>query len=68
MPRTLSRPELVELAERILELKLAGEELDKAVALFKENVKDEAVLDLVFWSDEQITAEELVARGLEEER
>ena len=60
----LSRAELVALADRIIRLESTGSTLDEWIATFKANVADPSVLDLVFWSDAPITAEELVERGL----
>jgi hypothetical protein len=68
MPQRLSRAELVELADNILNLREKGPKLDEWVSTFKENVEDPSVIDQVFWSDEPITAEELVERGLNPRR
>ena len=64
MTRRLTRDELVDLADSIIKQEVIGEDLDRAVALFKENIKDPSVLDLIFWSDDPISAEEVVERGL----
>jgi hypothetical protein len=60
----LSRDELVALAGRIIRLEANGRQLDEWVATFKDNVADPSALDLVFWSNDPLTPEQLVDRAL----
>lgn len=60
----LNREELIELVKQICEAEGTEEEIDSMIDLLEQNVPHPEVSDLIFWSNEELTAEEIVDRAL----
>ncbi len=64
MTQKLSREELVRLVEKIIRVEGTEEEIDAMLDLFGRSVPDPEAERLIYWSDEDLTAEEIVDRAL----
>ncbi|MEC3838659.1 hypothetical protein [Bacillus amyloliquefaciens] len=59
-----SKEELVSLVKKIMNPELEDEVIGKYIDLLEENVPHPAPSDLIFWSDEEYTAEQIVEIAL----
>ncbi len=64
MENRLSREQLIELVQKIMKAEGTEEELDRWQILLKANVADPEVSDLIFYSDVELSPEEVVDRAL----
>jgi hypothetical protein len=64
MERRMSRDELVELVGKILACEGSEEELDEWQDLLEQNVPHPEVSDLMYYSDREMTPEEIVDEAL----
>ncbi len=64
MAEKLSRDELVQLVNKIANVDGTEEEIDQMLATLEANVIDPNVSDLMFYSDEELSPEEIVDRAL----
>ncbi len=60
----MSKEELVSLVKKIMNPELEDEVIGKYIDLLEENVPHPAPSDLIFWSDEKYTAEQIVEIAL----
>lgn len=64
MAQRLSREELIELVEKIRRVENSEEEIDAMLDLLEWNVPDPEVSNLIYWSKEDLTSEQIVDRAL----
>lgn len=60
----MSKEELVSLVKKIMNPELEDEVISKYIDLLEENVPHPAPSDLIFWSEEEYTAEQIVEIAL----
>ena len=60
----LSKDELVELVRKISAAEGTEEEIDAMLHTLEKNVPHPAVSDLIFWSEEELTPEQIVEKAL----
>jgi hypothetical protein len=60
----LSKNELIQLVEKIMNTVGTEEELDEMLLLLKGSVPHPEVSDLIFWNDKDLTAEEIINEAL----
>ncbi|AUZ25501.1 bacteriocin immunity protein [Bacillus subtilis] len=60
----MSKEELVSLVKKIMNPELEDEVIGKYIDLLEENVPHPAPSDLIFWSEEEYTAEQIVEIAL----
>lgn len=60
----MSKEELVSLVKKIMNPELEDEVIGKYIDLLEENVPHPAPSDLIFWSDEEYTTEQIVEIAL----
>lgn len=61
----LNREELIALVQKIMKAEGTEEELHHDIALLRQAVLDPKVTDYIFWSKEELTAEQVVDKALE---
>lgn len=62
--RKLQRDELIALVDKIIKAEGSESEIDEWIVQLKESVPDPNVSDLIFYSDEPMTAEQIVDKAL----
>lgn len=60
----LTRDELIELVNKIMEVKGTEEEIDEWLSMVKRNVPHPNVSDLIFWDERELTSIEIVDEAL----
>ena len=60
MSKKLSKEELIELVNKICNPKLSDEEISGYIDILEDNVPHPAPSDLIFWNEEDLSAEEVV--------
>ncbi|WP_430742876.1 bacteriocin immunity protein [Bacillus atrophaeus] len=60
----MSKEELISLVKKIMNPELEDEVIGKYIDLLEENVPHPAPSDLIFWSEEEYTAEQIVEIAL----
>jgi hypothetical protein len=60
----MTRDQLVELVRKIMRLEDTGKVLDEWVWQLKQNVPHPGVTDMIFWSEEERTPEQIVDEAL----
>ncbi|MCY8858519.1 bacteriocin immunity protein [Bacillus atrophaeus] len=60
----MSKEELISLVKKIMNPELEDEVVGKYIDLLEENVPHPAPSDLIFWSEEEYTAEQIVEIAL----
>ncbi|GBF75677.1 putative e9imm peptide [Paenibacillus sp. 598K] len=60
-----SKEELVELVDKIMNDAGTEEEIDAMIDELRQHVPHPSVTDLIFWPEEELTAEEIVERALD---
>ncbi|WP_397537133.1 bacteriocin immunity protein [Rummeliibacillus pycnus] len=64
MSKKLSKEELVELVNKICNPKESDEEVSGYIEILEDNVPHPSPSDLIFWSDEDLSPEEVVEISL----
>ncbi|MGG0738910.1 bacteriocin immunity protein [Niallia taxi] len=64
MENKLSKEELVELVNKIINPLLSDEEVSDYIDILEKNVPHPAPSDLIFWGDEELTPEQIVEKAL----
>ncbi|MDI7277918.1 MAG: bacteriocin immunity protein [Anaerolineae bacterium] len=64
MAQELSRAELVRLVERIINIEGTEEEIDAMLDLLARSVPHPEVEALIYWNDQDLTAEQIVDKAL----
>ncbi|MEG0296702.1 MAG: bacteriocin immunity protein [Clostridium sp.] len=65
MLKKLTREELINLVNRIVECEGAEEEIDEMIEVVKRNVPHPEISDLIYWNEEELTPEQIVDKALE---
>ena len=65
MLKKLTREELINLVNRIVECEGSEEEIDEMIEVGKRNVPHPEISDLIYWNDEELTPEQIVDKALE---
>ncbi|RAV17837.1 bacteriocin immunity protein [Paenibacillus contaminans] len=60
----LSRSELISIVEKIMQAEGTEEELDELLDVLGKNVPHPEVSNLIFWNDQELSAEEVVDEAL----
>ncbi len=60
----MTKEELIELVEMIIKVVGTEDEIDKFLDVLQNNVPYPGVSDLIFWNDDNLTAEEIVDKAL----
>ncbi len=60
MSKKLSKEELIELVNKICNPKVSDEEISGYIDILEDNVPHPAPSDLIFWNEEDLSAEEVV--------
>lgn len=63
--KKLTREELINLVNRIVECEGSEEEIDEMIEGVKRNVPHPEISDLIYWNDEELTPEQIVDKALE---
>ena len=63
MLKKLTREELINLVNRIVECEGSEEEIDEMIEVVKRNVPHPEISDLIYWNDEELTPEQIVISG-----
>jgi len=61
---TLSRNELIDLVEKIMEDQGNEQEIDQWLEIIDQNVPHPEISNLIFWNDKDCSAEEIVDTAL----
>ncbi|WP_163859807.1 e9imm peptide [Paenibacillus elgii] len=64
LPGDLSREELIELVEQVMQCSGEEWEMDIWLDMITSSVADPSISDYIFWSDEDLSAEEIVDKAL----
>ncbi len=64
MNNKLSRKELIKLVSNIIECNGIEEKIDNIFKVLESNVQDPEVTDLIFYSNDNLSAEEIVDKSL----
>lgn len=64
-PAKLHREELIALVQKIRESQGTEEEMHRDLALLRQAVLDPKVTDYIFWSTEELSAEQVVDKALQ---
>ncbi|MGY1462024.1 bacteriocin immunity protein [Bacillus toyonensis] len=60
MLKKLTREELINLVNKIVESEGTEEEIDTMIEVVKRNVPHPELSDLIYWNDEDLTPEQIV--------
>lgn len=60
----MTRNELVQLADKIIKVQGTEQEIDKMLNLLQSNVPYPGVSDLIYWNEDNLTAEQIVDKAL----
>ncbi|RAN87252.1 hypothetical protein B5P41_24520 [Bacillus sp. SRB_28] len=64
MLKKLTREELINLVSKIIECEGTEEEIDEMIEIVERNAPNPEVSDLLYWNDEGVTPEQIVAKAL----
>ena len=64
MLKKLTREELINLVNRIVECEGSEEEIDEMIEIVKRNVPHPEISDLIYWNEEELTPEQIVDKAL----
>ncbi|BFT72385.1 bacteriocin immunity protein [Paenibacillus sp. P36] len=62
--KVLIKEELIELVRKIMNVEGSEEEIDNMIELLKSNVPHPEVSDLIYWNENELTAEQVVEQAL----
>ncbi len=65
MFKKLTREELINLVNKIVECEGSEEEIDEMIDMVKKNVPYPDISDLIYWNEEELTPEQIVDKALE---
>ena len=65
MFKKLTREELINLVNKIVECEGSEEEIDEMIDMVKKNVPYPDISDLIYWNEEELTPEQIVDNALE---
>lgn len=64
MEKRLSKAEVILLIARLMNGEGTEQEADEMISVLKQHVPDPHVSDLIFWSDEEYTPEEIYEKAM----
>ena len=64
MSKRLTREELIDLVNKIIECEGSEEEIDEMIEIVKRNVPHPEISDLIYWNEEELTPEQIVDKAL----
>lgn len=64
MLKKLTREELTNLVNKIVECEGSEEEIDEMIEIVKRNVPHPEISDLIYWNEEELTPEQIVDKAL----
>ncbi|MDU0203964.1 bacteriocin immunity protein [Paenibacillus sp. MAH-36] len=62
--KALSKDQLIELVRKIMRVEGSEEEIDNMIEFLKFSVPHPEVSDLIYWNENELTAEEVVEQAL----
>ncbi|CAN7743057.1 bacteriocin immunity protein [Paenibacillus sp. LjRoot56] len=62
--KVLIKEELIELVRKIMNVEGSEEEIDNMIEILKSNVPHPEVSDLIYWNENELTAEQVVEQAL----
>ena len=65
MLKKLTREELINLVNKIVECEGSEEEIDEMIEVVKRNVPHPEISDLIYWNEEELTPEQIVDKALD---
>ena len=65
MFKKLTREELINLVNKIVECEGSEEDIDEMIDMVKKNVPYPDISDLIYWNEEELTPEQIVDKALE---
>ena len=65
MFKKLTREELINLVNKIVECEGSEEEIDEMIDMVKKYVPYPDISDLIYWNEEELTPEQIVDKALE---
>ncbi|MBE9917911.1 hypothetical protein G8C92_28325 [Paenibacillus donghaensis] len=60
----LSKQELLELVEKIMQADGSEQEIDEMIDVLERNVPHPQVSDLIFWNEKELTPEEIIEEAM----
>lgn len=60
----LSKKELLELVEKIMQADGSEQEIDEMIDVLERNVPHPQVSDLIFWNEKELTPEEIIEEAM----
>ena len=64
MFKKLTREELINLVNKIVECEGSEEEIDEMIDMVKKNVPYPDISDLIYWSEDELTPEQIIDKAL----
>ena len=64
MLKKLTREELTNLVNKIVECEGSEEEIDEMIEIVKRTVPHPEISDLIYWNEEELTPEQIVDKAL----
>jgi len=64
MSKRLTREELINLVSKIIECEGSEEEIDEMIEVVKRNVPYPDISDLIYWSEDELTPEQIIDKAL----
>ena len=64
MSERLTREELINLVNKIIECEGSEEEIDEMIEVVKRNVPYPDISDLIYWSEDELTPEQIIDKAL----
>lgn len=64
MSKRLTREELINLVNKIIECEDSEEEIDEMIEVVKRNVPYPDISDLIYWSEDELTPEQIIDKAL----
>ncbi|MDU2897166.1 MAG: bacteriocin immunity protein [Clostridium sp.] len=64
MSERLTREELINLVIKIIECEGSEEEIDEMIEVVKRNVPYPDISDLIYWSEDELTPEQIIDKAL----
>jgi hypothetical protein len=64
MLKKLSKGELIILVQKIIDCDYTEKQINEMIKTLGENVPDPEVINLIYWNNENLTAEQIVEKAL----